>query len=159
MQTGHLGNNGECTIQTHREPIYWQMLCEVSISLPTHWVMEALSGHLDCLSAASAALVVILCLVCINSKNIFQLNLLNPRWCSTLLVTLSLSQIASHSILLSAMKCPPWAVQLCTSVCLTVDTDVIRDGCSLVPYRKQPFNCHFFGVCVQFKYLMLWVSL
>lgn len=155
MQTGHCGNNGECSIQTHREPIYWQMLCEVSISLSTCWVMEALSSHLDCLSAASAALVVILFLVHINNKNIFQLNLLNPRWCSTLLVTLSLSQIASHSIRLQ------W--------------NVLPKQSSAVPRSDSGYRCDegrlwsstiqktalqlSFSLCVQLKYLMLWVSL
>jgi len=60
------------------------------------------------LSCSSAALAALPCFVCINSKNIFQLDLFHPRWPSTLPVTPSLSQTASHSILLSAVeRLPP----------------------------------------------------
>lgn len=95
-----------------RDWFYWWLLCEVSVQCSVSLLTRledagGSSGRTHCLPAASAALVALLCFVRIHSKNIFQLHLFHPRWPSTLLVTPPLSQTASHSILLSAVKCSP----------------------------------------------------
>lgn len=98
---------------------YWWLLCEVSVQCPIS-LSAGLgdtgggSGCSHCLSTAAAVLAALLGFVRIDNKDIFQLNLFHPRWPSTLLVTPFLSQTASDSILLFAVKRPPQG--LCTSL-------------------------------------------
>lgn len=136
---------------------YWWLLCELSVQCPVSlpaWPEDAggSSGRILCLPAASAALAALLCFARINSKNIFQLNWFHPRWPSTLLVTLSLSQTTSRSILLSAVKCPPPSSQA-LHLTLMLESNLRRECCGPALCRKQLFNWHVF--CVQLKDLML----
>lgn len=108
------------------------------------------SGHIHCLPAPSAALAALLCLVCINSKNVFQLNLFHPRWPSTWLVSPPLSQITSHSTLLSEATSPPpswsqtWgetaAVQYCMENSSSIDrlsVFSLNIWCSVFPSKPS----------------------
>lgn len=151
------GSAGESHIQTHRGLILLMAalrgvssvprLSQCPVSLPTQLGdAGGGSGHIHRPAAASAALAALLRVVRINSKNIFQLSLFHPRWPSALLVTPFPSQTASHSILLSAVKCPPASSQA-PHIALTPEAKLRRGCCGPAPYGKQLFNCQ--RLCVQ----------